>query len=155
MKFVLGVAIVTVALGSVAGFSAPSFAKDYVVQELDHGPYGNPDMFSPDFLHIQPGDSITFQATDKGHNAVSIKGDIPAGAKPFLMPTSKTVTCTFAVPGVYAYTCQPHTSFGMVGLIVVGRPVNLDKLSFEGLPKHARERFETLVAQAKKSAASL
>ncbi len=150
MKFVLGFAAAAVALSGIVTFATPSFAKDYVVKELNHGPNGNPDMFSPDFLRIKPGDSVTFKAVDKGHDAVSIRGDIPAGAKPFRVPMNKTKTITFTVPGVYAYKCQPHQSFGMVGMIVVGKPTNLAKLSFSGLARRAHNRLATLAMQAKK-----
>lgn len=150
MKLAFGVAVAAVALVSLTGFATPSFAKSYVVKELNYGPHGNPDEFSPDFLKIKPGDTVTFEDTDQGHDAVSIRGDIPAGAKPFKVPMNKTATVTFTVPGAYAYKCQPHVSFGMVGMIVVGHPATLNKLSFADLPRRAHDRLAALAAHAEK-----
>ena len=150
MKFAFGITMAAVALAGLMGFATPSFAKNYVVKELNYGPNGNPDEFSPDFLQIEPGDKVTFEDTDQGHDAVSLKGDIPVGAKPFKVPMTKTASVTFTVPGVYAYKCQPHLSFGMVGVIIVGHPATLNKLSFAGLPRRAHDRLVALAARADK-----
>ena len=149
MKTMFGIAVAAVALAGILGSAAPRHAQNYIVKELNVGPSGNPDQFSPDFLKIQPGDSVTFQADDSGHDVMSMYNDIPAGAQPFQGQVGKTFTVTFTVPGVYAYKCQPHLSFGMVGMIVVGQPANVDKLSFAGLPRRAHDRLEALAAQAK------
>jgi len=150
MKFAFGITMAAVAVAGLTGFATPSFAKNYVVKELNHAPNGKPDQFSPAFLHIKPGDTVTFQATDQGHDAVSLRGDIPAGAKPFKVPMNKTASVTFTVPGVYAYKCQPHASFGMAGMILVGHPATLNKLSFAGLPRRAHDRLVALAARADK-----
>ena len=38
-------------------------------------------VFEPSLLKITPGDTVKFLATDKTHNAESIAGMIPEGAK--------------------------------------------------------------------------
>jgi pseudoazurin len=152
MKALFGIAVAAIALAGIVGAATPSYAQNYVVKELNVGPNGNPDQFSPDFLKIQPGDSVTFQADDSGHDVMSLFNGIPAGAQPFQGQVGKSFTVTFTVPGAYVYKCQPHLSFGMVGMIVVGQPTNLDKLSFAGLPRRAHDRLEALVAQARSTA---
>lgn len=152
VTFRIGAAVL--ALAAIVGFATPGFAKNYIVKELNHGPNGAPDVFQPELLKIEPGDSVTFEATDGGHDARSINNAIPAGAQPFHCGTGKTCTITFAVPGAYAYKCQPHLSFGMVGLIIVGKPVNLGTLSFSGLPRRARDKLTALAAQAKSTEGS-
>ena len=37
---------------------------------------------------------------------------------------NKDVTITFDVPGIYYYACTPHTTQGMIGLVVVGGDVS-------------------------------
>ena len=77
-------------------------------------------VFTPDILRIQPGDTVTFVPTDAGHNAASKRGMIPDGAEPWNSPMDEEFSITLTVPGVYGYVCLPHYEMGMVGLIVVG-----------------------------------
>jgi pseudoazurin len=96
-------------------------AANYTVKELNTGPGGN-FVFDPAYLHVKPGDTVTFEATDAGHNSESVL--IPAGAKPWKSEISKSLTVTLSQPGVYIYQCAPHNLFGMVGVIQVGAAVN-------------------------------
>ncbi len=96
-------------------------AANHVVKELNTGP-GGTFVFDPMYLHVQPGDTVTFEATDLGHNSESVY--IPAGAKPWKSEVSKSLTITLSKPGVYIYQCAPHSLFGMVGVIQVGAAVN-------------------------------
>jgi pseudoazurin len=66
---------------------------------------------------------VTFTPTDQGHNAESVF--TPAGATPWKTDVSQAATIAFSKPGVYIYQCTPHNLFGMIGVIVVGSPVNL------------------------------
>lgn len=100
-----------------------AFAADHVVQELNNGPDG-PFIFGPSYLLIQPGDTVTFTPTDQGHNSESVF--LPEGATPWKSEISQALTVTFTQPGVYIYQCTPHNQFGMVGVIVVSSPVNLE-----------------------------
>ena len=102
-------------------FAAGVFAEDHVVQELNNGADGA-FMFSPSFIQIHAGDTVTFTPTDQGHNAESVF--LPAGAAPWKSEISQPLTVTFTKPGVYIYQCTPHKLFGMVGVIVVDSPVN-------------------------------
>ena len=100
-----------------------TFAADHVVQELNNGPAGA-FIFSPSYLLIQPGDTVTFTPTDQGHNSESVF--MPEGATPWKGEISQPLTVTFTKPGVYIYQCTPHSMFGMAGVIVVGSAVNAD-----------------------------
>ena len=100
---------------------AGAYAADHVVQELNNGPEGA-FVFSPSYLLIQPGDTITFKPTDQGHNSESVF--MPAGATGWKSDISQPLTVTFTKLGVYIYQCTPHNLFGMVGVIVVGSAVN-------------------------------
>jgi pseudoazurin len=104
-------------------FAGAAFAADHVVQELNNGPDGA-FIFSPSYILIQPGDTVTFTPTDQGHNSESVF--LPDGATPWKAEISQPLTVTYTKPGVYIYQCTPHNLFGMVGVIVVGSAVNAD-----------------------------
>jgi pseudoazurin len=101
-------------------------------------------QFAPQLLKIAPGDTVHFLAIDKGHNAQSIDGMIPGGAKPFAGGIGEDLKITLTVPGVYGYRCNPHGSLGMVGLIVVGSPVNEEVAKTASVPGMARRVFAKL-----------
>ena len=96
-------------------------AADHIIQELNNGPDGA-FIFSPSYILVQPGDTVTFQPTDQGHNSEAVF--MPEGASGWKSEISQPLTITFMKPGVYIYQCSPHNLFGMVGVIVVGSAVN-------------------------------
>ena len=55
------------------------------------------------------------------------------------------------MPGVYVIACKPHTAMGMVGVIVVGDPTNIDKIDPSTLPGKASAKLDTLLEPLKKS----
>src|SRR5215469_2592537 len=118
-------------------------ATDYQVRMLNQGTDGMM-QYDPQFLRIAPGDTVHFTAADQGHNVQSIDGMIPDGAKPFRGDISQNLTVTFTVPGVYGYRCTPHGTLGMVGLIVVGNPVNEGAAKAAAMPGAAGRVFAKL-----------
>ena len=99
--------------------AAPAAAKDHQVKMLNKGG-GRAMVFSPELVRIAPGDTVTFVATDKGHNAEIISTMLPPGAAPFKGKMNQNVTVKFTKPGVYGYKCLPHYGMGMVGAVIVG-----------------------------------
>jgi pseudoazurin len=99
--------------------ASPAAAKDVQVKMLNKG-NGRAMVFSPEVVRIAPGDTITFVATDKGHNAEIISTMLPAGAAPFKGKMNQNLTVKFTKPGVYGYKCLPHYGMGMVGAVIVG-----------------------------------
>ena len=95
-----------------------SFAEDHTINAEAR-------RFVSDILYIQPGDTVGF-INMTSHNAVSIDGLIPEGAEPFRGALGENLKLTLDIEGVYAYVCEPHLGFGMVGLIIVGEPTNLE-----------------------------
>ena len=77
-------------------------------------------VFEPSVLSVQVGDSVTFKATDAGHNSASIAGMIPSGAESWDGGMSQEITITFTEEGTYVYQCTPHLMMAMVGVITVG-----------------------------------
>ncbi len=128
--------------GALLG-GAPAKAAEHEVKMLNKGAEGVM-VFEPSFLKIAPGDTVHFRATDKSHNVLSIEGMIPAGAAPFAGKMNEDVTVTFDQPGAYGIECKPHYGMGMVGLIVVGDPVNLVEAKAVPHKGKAKKRFEQL-----------
>ena len=105
-------------------------------------------VFSPAIIHVNQGDSVTFVATDEGHNTASKRGMIPDGAEPWNGALDEEVRVTFTVPGIYGYICLPHYEWGMVGLVVVDNDLsNLAKAKKIRHPGDARKNFRALLKQ--------
>lgn len=121
-------------------------AADHQVQMLNKGEKG-PMVFQPDLVVAAPGDTVTFVPTDKGHDAASIDGMIPDGAQPFKGEIGKAITVTLDKEGVYGVKCVPHYGMGMVALVVVGKPVNLDQAEAVKQPGKAKKVFKALFAE--------
>ena len=96
-------------------------------------------VFSEKIVKINVGDSVFWEATDKGHNVEFIKGGVPEGVEKFKSKLNEDVSYEFTIPGIYAYWCTPHKSLGMIGFIIVGDDKsNLDmikKIKFFGKSK--------------------
>jgi pseudoazurin len=138
-------AVSAVALSALlVSFSAN--AAEHEVKMLNKGAEGMM-VFEPSVVKIAPGDSIHFIATDKSHNVESIEGMLPSGVTPFKGEMSKDLTVTFDQPGVYGVKCKPHYGMGMVGLVVVGEPVNKAEVAAVEQKGKAKKKFETLFTQ--------
>jgi len=123
-----------------------AYAADHQVQLLNKGEQGVM-VFQPNYIEAAPGDTVTFVPTDKGHDAASIDGMIPDGAQPFKGEISKPITVTVDKEGVYGVKCVPHYGMGMVALIVVGKPVNLEQAKTVKQPGKAKKVFAELLAK--------
>ncbi len=121
-------------------------AADHQVQMLNKGDKGAM-VFQPNFIKAAPGDTITFVPTDKSHNAEAIKGMVPEGAELFKGKLSEPLTVTLTDEGIYGVKCVPHYGMGMVALIEVGKPVNLEQAKAVKHPGKAKTVFEDLFAQ--------
>ena len=76
--------------------------------------------FEPDFLSLKPGDKVKFLATQRGHNAATIKDFLPEGASPFKGKINQEIEVTFTEEGFYGIMCTPHYDMGMVMVVRVG-----------------------------------
>ncbi|MGX9425159.1 MULTISPECIES: pseudoazurin [Bradyrhizobium] len=118
-------------------------AADVEVKLLNRGAEGVM-VFEPSFVKIAPGDTVKFLSTDKGHNAESIKGMLPDGATPFVGKNSEDIAVKFDKEGVYGVKCLPHYGMGMVAMIVVGTPGNVDQAKAVPQSGKAKQVFATL-----------
>lgn len=133
--------------GTVAALAiaSPAAAKDHQVKMLNNGARGAM-VFEPALVKVAPGDTVTFVATDKGHNAEIISGMIPAGAAPFKGKMNQNLTVRFDKPGVYGYKCLPHYGMGMVGAVLVGDPkANAAQAKAASHPGKAKQVFASIL----------
>jgi pseudoazurin len=135
------------ASAAIAMAAGAASAADHEVKMLNKGESGVM-VFEPAFVQAEPGDTIHFIATDKSHDAESIKGMIPEGAEPFKGKLNENLDVTLTVEGVYGVKCTPHYPMGMVMLIVVGDPSsNLEAAKTAKNPKKAQERLDAAFAE--------
>jgi len=115
------------AVAATLVMSGSARAAEVEVKLLNKGTDGGLMVFEPAFVKIAPGDTVKFVSTDKGHNAESIKGMFPEGAAPFVGKNDADIAVKFEQEGVYGVKCLPHYAMGMVAMIVVGAPGNVDQ----------------------------
>ena len=119
-------------------------AAEVEVLMLNKGAEGGVMVFEPALVKVAPGDTVKFVAKDKGHDVQSIEAMAPEGASKFASKVSQDVSVVFEKPGVYGYKCLPHYGMGMVGLVVVGDPVNADAARAVTHPGKAKQTFANL-----------
>ena len=136
-----------VALAAAVLAAGAVSAADVEVLMLNKGD-GGAMVFQPDFVQVQPGDTVHFVATDKGHDVESVKGMLPEGVEPFKAKMNENFDLTVTTEGVYGVKCTPHFPMGMVAVVVVGDPAaNLEAARAVKNPKKAQERFDAAFAQ--------
>ena len=116
-----------------------SLAEDATVEMLDKLEKRKM-VFNQEIVRIDPGDTVFWKATDRGHNVEFIsKNGVPDGVEKFKSKVGKDTEFTFTIPGIYAYWCVPHKTLGMIGFVIVGDDLsNLDsikKVKFIGKSK--------------------
>ena len=102
--------------------------KIHVVKMLNEGNQGAM-IFEPAFIKINTCDSITFEMTDAGHNAVTVAA--PNDSIPFDTEYKPSTTVQFDTNGLYLYKCTPHAMMAMAGLIQVSDASNKDAMKAE------------------------
>ncbi len=102
------------------GSAVPAFAETIEIQLLNENEAGDRMAFSQELIRAEVGDVIRFIATDRSHNAQSVKDALPEGQEAFRGRMNQDVEYIVTETGLTAVVCQPHESMGMVALIVVG-----------------------------------
>ena len=101
-------------------------AETHVVKMLNQGAEGSM-VFEPAFIKINAGDSINFEMSDAGHNAVTVAA--PAGSVPFDTKYKPSTLVQFDTNGIYLYKCSPHAMMAMAGLIQVSDASNKTEMN--------------------------
>ncbi|WP_046079604.1 pseudoazurin [Halomonas sp. HG01] len=123
-----------------------AIAETHTVKMLNRNATG-PMPFEPGYLHVQPGDTVTFVDAAPGHNAATIDGMVPEGGQAFIGNIDEAIEVTLEAEGIWGIKCSPHYTMGMVMLIQVGdRPATEADLP-EALPATARQRFLDILSR--------
>lgn len=104
------------------------------VIEMRSNTLGSRVWFDPIGLYVEPGTTVRWVVRENVHTTTAYhpRNDhhplrIPERATPwdsgFLVNPGDHFDVTLTVPGVYDYHCMPHEAAGMVGRIIVGRPL--------------------------------
>jgi pseudoazurin len=137
--------IMMAAAAAMTVMAGGAWAAEHEIHMLNKGEKGAM-VFEPDFVQAAPGDTIRFVPVDKTHNAETIPGMLPDGAEAFKGKVNEEVTVTLTAEGVYGIKCQPHYPMGMVAVVVVGAPANLEAAKAVKHPAMARKRMEQILA---------
>ena len=100
------------------------------------------------------GDTVTFLPTDMLHNSQSVPGLVPSSANAWNGAMNEKITIKLNTEGVYVYQCTPHIALGMIGIIQVGNPINIDDIqnsisSLESMIVMNKERVREYLEQVK------
>jgi plastocyanin len=141
-----------------------SSAADMIEIHMRSDPSGGVVGFDPVGLFIQPGQTVRWVCDDNVHTATAyspenenhslrIPKEAQSWASEFLLP-GQQFELRLAVEGVYDYFCAPHEVAGMVGRLVVGRPIGPGTLPFDyfkvrgetwdSVPPAAQQAFPTV-----------
>lgn len=127
--------------------AAPAFAEVHEVKMLNRDATGGM-VYEPDYLRIEPGDTVKFIATNPTHNAAAMPEIWPADAEPFKGQINEEIEVTFDTPGFYGIKCIPHYALAMVMLIQVGdEPASTASIP-DSLPAPIRARFDDIIERA-------
>lgn len=135
--------MMTAALALMAGSVSAETIEVHMLNKGDAGAM----VFQPAFVLAQPGDVVKFIPTDKGHNVESLKGMLPEGVEDFKTKADEEFELTVDAEGVYGIKCTPHVGMGMVALIQVGAPVNLEAAQAAKIPGKGGKRMVELFEQ--------
>ncbi|PVA06634.1 pseudoazurin [Thalassorhabdomicrobium marinisediminis] len=132
----------TASLALGLALTGAAAAENFDVKMLNRGDDGAM-VFEPAFLQLAPGDTVTFLATDRGHNAETVPEMIPEGAEGFEGKINEEIVVTFDQEGLYGIRCKPHYAMGMVMTVAVGEIEEAPEDFLEGrIPRGAKQRFE-------------
>ncbi|MEZ5810148.1 MAG: pseudoazurin [Rhizobiaceae bacterium] len=137
------IAITVPAILAVILSAATVQAEEFEVKMLNKGEKGTM-VFEPDLVMAQPGDTVRFVPTDKGHNVESIDGMLPEGVEAFKSKPNDEFVLTLGAEGAYGVKCTPHYGLGMVALVVAGEPVNLEEAMEVKQKGKAKKRFKEI-----------
>lgn len=100
-------------------------AADIEIKMLASSPTGGILTFEPSFIKANINDTIVFIPTTPAHNSRSLL--VPPDAQGWKGPYNKEFRVTLEKEGVYLYACDAHKNMGMVGVIQVGKAINLEE----------------------------
>ena len=132
--------------------AASANAADIEIKMLDKSEAGGMLTFEPGFVKANVNDTLVFIPTNKGHNSSSLL--VPAKAESWKGPYDKEFRVKLEKEGVYLYVCDSHKPMGMVGVVQIGKAVNLEDAKGKAAEESAKmimnkDRFTKALEQVK------
>jgi len=129
----------------LAGLSTPLGAraqKNVVHIDMRSDEDGAEVWFDPIGVWVEPGSTIRWKIKENVHTVTAYHPDnenrslrIPTKAAPwdsgYLVNPGDDFEVTLNAPGVYDYFCAPHEEAGMIGRIIVGKPLGPGAQDFD------------------------
>ena len=138
-----GLALASLATPSTVGFGVHHMAQGGKIVEIymKSDPQGSEVWFDPIGVYIEPGHTVRWISEENVHTTTAYHPRnnnhslrIPENADPwdsgYLQP-GDTFEVLLTIEGVYDYFCLPHEAAGMVGRIIVGKPIGPGSLPFD------------------------
>jgi plastocyanin len=121
-------------LGMIGKIEVTSGATKHIVEVTKN-------VFTPDDLKINVGDTVEWRNTDGFHNVNGTMATYPMNPESFGNSTGTdwTYSHVFSMPGNYDYQCDPHVALGMIGKIEVtgdDDPLKMLTINFMGMNPH-------------------
>ncbi len=140
---------ITAVFGAVAllsgAFGHSAIAAEHVIKMMNKNEAGQTMVFEPDFVKVEPGDTVKFEPTDKNHNSESVKEIWPEGVPLVKGAYSTVVEFKAEKDGLYVFKCLPHYGMGMVAVVQVGKPTNLEAVkAFKAMGMSSRRMLDIL-----------
>lgn len=102
--------------------------------------------FVPNFLWVEPGDTVRFMNTTGNHTVKSVEGIWPEGVAHIDISNQDVTEVAMTAPGIYGFRCKVHARHGMFALVVVGSPdANFSQVSFDKLNERGKFVFGELM----------
>jgi len=137
------------AAAMVCSLAMPTLAAEHEIKIKNTNGKGKFMVFEPEFLKVEPGDTVRFVLVDKNHNAEAIPQIWPEGVELLKGEMNEDAEFVVEKPGYYGIKCLPHYTMGMVALIVAGEPTNQAQFDAYKAPGGAKKRWEELKANLK------
>lgn len=133
--------------------SLGSVAANIEVKMMTAAPDKQSLTFYPIYTKAKVGDTVTFVPQQKaGHTSISLL--VPPGAAPWQGKADTPMSVKMTKEGIYLVVCQVHRTMGMVAVVQVGKPVNLEEAKKAAAAESAKmainkDRFEKALDQVK------
>jgi pseudoazurin len=102
--------------------------------------------YAPLVIVIALGDTVAWENMSS-HDTQAMEGLVPEGSEMWHSAMGENFQRTFMQEGIYIYKCTPHWGAAMGGVIIVGKPVNLEAIK-TATAKGAAKRLVKKAIQA-------
>lgn len=147
---------VAFSIAFLCNICSPALAEVYDIDQVIDLTAMTPEeiyRFSPDYLWVEPGDSIRFLNSTGNHTVTSLEGTWPKGAAHIDVEHQPIADIVLDTPGIYGFHCKVHGRHGMYALVVVGSPEpNINDITYDKVSAVGRKVFERLFSKMEEDA---